>query len=75
MASLATLMYHITESRLCPHTGSCERMQDLIHSPFEMKRRQISLPSADKGMRRFSERAAPVISLIISMIHSCGSIP
>ena len=74
MATLATLMYRITNSRFCPHTGTCERVQDLTKSPFDMKWRHISLPSASKGMQRFSERADPVISPSLSMIHNCGSI-
>ena len=41
MTSLSTLMYFITESLLCPRTGTCERLQDLIQSPFDRKRRQI----------------------------------
>ena len=74
MDSLATIMYHITESLLCPCTGACERVQDLTKSPFEMKRSQISLPSADKGMWRFSERVAHVKSPSLSMIFSYRSI-
>ena len=74
MASLDTLVYRITKSRLCPCTGACERMQDLTQSPFGIKRRQISLLSAAKGMRRFSKRAAPVMSPSLTMIRSCGSI-
>ena len=75
MVSLATLMYRINKSQLCPHTGACERMQDLKKSPFELKQKKISLPFAAKGMRRFSESAAPFISPSLSMIRSCGSIP
>ena len=74
MDSLATLMYRITDSRLCPCTGVCERVQDLTQSLFEMKRSQISLPSPAKGMRSLSERATPVMSPSLSMIHSYGSI-
>ena len=73
MPSLATVMYLITESQLCPRTGACERVQNLMQSPFERKWIQISLSSDAKGMRRFSERAAPVISPSLSMIRSCGS--
>ena len=75
MASLATLMYRINKSLLCPCTGACERVQYLTQSPFELNRRKISLPSTAKGVRRFSERAAPVMSPSLSMIRSCGSIP
>ena len=75
MASLATLMYCITKSRLCPFTGTCESVQDMTQSPFDMKRRQNSLPSAAKGMRRFYDHSAPVMSPSLSMIRSCRSIP
>ena len=75
MASLETLMYLITESRLCPCTGACDRVQDLVQSPLERKRSYISVPSATKGMRKFFKRAAPDISPSLSMIQSCGSIP
>ena len=74
MASLATLMYIITNSQLCPRTGACERLQDMTQSPVERKWRQISLPSAAKGMRRFSRRAASIMSPSLSIILSCGSI-
>ena len=75
MTSLATLMYPITESLLCPRIGACERVQDLMQSPLERNRRQISLPSAAKGMRIFSKSTAPVISPSLSMIRSCRSTP
>ena len=75
MASQATLMYLITKSRSCPCTCACERVQDMTQSPFERKWRQIYLPYATKEMRRFSERAAPVMSPSLSIIRSCGSIP
>ena len=68
-------MYSITKSRLCPCTDACEPVQDLTQSLFDMKRRQIYLTTAAKGMRRFSECAAPVMSPSIYMIRSCRSIP
>ena len=75
MTSLPTLMYHINASLLCPCTGTCERVQDLMQSPFERKRKQISLPSVAKGIRRLSERITAVISPSPSIICSCGSNP
>ena len=75
MVSLSTLMYRITKSRLCPRTGAYECIQDLTQSPFEINRMQISLQSYARGMRRFYERAVPVMSPSLSMISSCGSIP
>ena len=45
-------------------------MQDLTQSTFELNQRQISLPSAAKGMWSFSERATTVMSPRLSMIRS-----
>ena len=50
-------------------------MQDLSHSPFEMYRRQTSLPSASMVRRRFSERATCVKIPKFSLIRSYGSTP
>ena len=49
-------------------------MQDLTQSPFELKWKHIYLPSAAKGVWRFSERAATVMSPSLSMIRRCGLI-
>ena len=75
MNSLATLMYRITKSLLSPCTGACERVKDLMQSPFERKWMQTSLPSTAKGMRRFFKRAASFISPSLSIIRSCGYTP
>ena len=42
---------------------------------FELQRRQIYLPSAPKGRRRFSDRAAIVMLPRFSIIRSCGLNP
>ena len=50
-------------------------MQDLSHYPFDIYQRQISLPPAPMGRRRFSERATCVNMPEFSLIRSCGSTP
>ena len=75
MTSLPTLICFITESLLCPRTGACDHVQDLMQSTFERKGRQISLPPAAKGVRRFSKCADAVIYPSLSMIRSCRSVP
>ena len=75
MMSLLTLMYCITASLFFPRTGACECVHYLMQSPFESNHRKISLPSAAKGVWRFSKHAAAVISTSLSMIRSCGSTP
>ena len=68
-------MNRTTNSLVCPRRGACERVQDLSHSPFEMYRRQIYLPSAPMGRQRFSERATCFSMPKFSLIRSCGSTP
>ena len=46
-----------------------------MQSPSELNRRQIYLPSAPNGRRRFSECVAIVMLPIFSIIRSCGSTP
>ena len=74
MASGAILMFCISESWLYLRTGACKRVQDMTQSSFDMRRRQISLPLSANGMRRFSERDAPVMTPSLSMICRCGLI-
>ena len=75
MASLPTLMYRISKSRLCPRIGAYECMQDLTQSQFEINWRQIYLQSYSRGMRRLYQCATLVMSTSLSMIRICGSIP
>ena len=68
-------MNRITNSLVCPRRGARERVQDLLLSPFELNRRQISLPSAPTGRRRLSVLTACFMSPKFSLIRSCGSTP
>ena len=68
-------MKRITDSRVCPHRGERERVQDMLQSPFYLNRRNISLPSAPTWRRRFSVRAACVMLPKFSIIFNHGVDP
>ena len=47
--TLQTPMLRNISSQICSCTGTCERVQDLMKSPFGWKQKQISLPYFAKG--------------------------